>query len=589
MRRLITLLLAASIPLPASAAPPVEATSSPAAAVFAAIGRRYLDDIAELAPVYATQLGDHRHDADLEDLSAAGRARRLSVERALLTDLARIDRTALPPGDQVDAALLDNALRYDIWDGETLQSWAWNPEDYNETAGSALYALAARDFAPWPVRLRAATARMEKLPALFAQARANLVPARVPLIHAQTVAKQTSGILDIVDTMLAPHLGELPADEQARFKAAAAGLRAAVMTQQAWIEQTLVPHAKGDFRLGATLYDRKLAFALNSPLSRAEIKQRAVAAVIATRAEMYGIARTVLAGAPGTPEQPTDAQQQAAIAAALELSYDRRPARDAVIATAETALARASEFVRRANLVSVPETPLQIIPMPKFQQGVAIAYCDSPGPLDSKLGTFYAVSPIPSEWSAAQTSSFLREYNDYMIQDVTVHEAMPGHYLQLAHANATQTPLRAVLQSGSFIEGWAVYAEGLMADQGFRGDDPLFKLTMLKMRLRSITNALLDIGIHTENMSHEAAIKLMTDTAFQQEREAEGKWTRARLTSAQLPTYFVGFSEHSELRRAAEAKAGKAFDLRAYHDQLLSYGSPPVRYARALMFGEAIR
>ena len=285
----------------------------------------------------------------------------------------------------------------------------------------------------------------------------------------------------------------------------------------------------------------------------------------------------------------TQTDDMAAIVAALELTYQRRPARDAVIATAERALTQATDFARSANLVSVPATPLQIIPMPKFQQGVAIAYCDSPGPLDSKLGTFYAVSPIPSEWSKAQTTSFLREYNDYMIADVTVHEAMPGHYLQLAHANAAQSPLRAVLASGSFIEGWAVYAEGLMADQGFRGDDPLFKLTMLKMRLRSITNALLDIGIHTEGMTHEAAIKLMTQTAFQQEREAEGKWTRARLTSAQLPTYFVGFSEHSELRRAAEAKAGTAFDLKAYHDQLLSYGSPPVRYARALMFGEAIR
>ncbi len=590
MRRLIALLLSAAVPLPAGAAEP--ATSSASTAAFAAIGQRYLDGIAALSPVYATQLGDHRHDADLDDMSAAGRARRVAAEKALLADLDRLDRTALSPGDQVDAALLDNALRYAVWDSETLQSWAWNPEDYNETAGSALYALAARDFAPWAVRLRAATARMEKLPALFAQARANIVPARVPLIHAQTVAKQTGGVIDIVDGMLMPHLGELSAQDQVRFKAAAARLRAEVATQQTWIDKTLVPNAKGDFRLGAALYDRKLAFALNSPLSRAEIKQRASAAVIATRAQMYAIARTVLtgrAGAPPTPERPTDAQQQAAIAAALELSYEHRPARNAVIATAQAALTQATAFVRSANLVSVPETPLQIIPMPKFQQGVAIAYCDSPGPLDSKLGTFYAVSPIPSEWSEAQTASFLREYNDYMIADVTVHEAMPGHYLQLAHANATQTTLRAVLASGSFIEGWAVYAEGLMADEGYRGDDPLFKLTMLKMRLRSITNALLDIGIHTEGMSHEAAIRLMTQTAFQQEREAEGKWTRARLTSAQLPTYFVGFSEHSELRRAAEAKAGKAFDLKAYHDRLLSYGSPPVRYARALMFGEAIR
>jgi len=562
------------------------------AAGFPALGQAYLDGLGRISPVYATQLGDHRHDADVPDMGAAGRAARLAFARDMLARLGRIDRAALPPEQQVDAALLENALRYDIWDVETLQSWAWDPQVYNDAAGSALYSLAARDFAPWPVRLRAATLRMEKLPALLAQARASLVPARVPAIHAETVARQNGGIVEIVDGMLAPHLGELPAPDQARFKAAAAKLRAAVAEHQAWLEKTLVPNAKGDFRLGAKLYDEKLAFALNSPLSRAEIKRRAEAALADTRSQMYAVARTALAGKPGapaTPESPTPAQQQTAIEAALELSYQHRPQRNAVIPTAEAALARATAFVRSSGLVSVPESPLKIIPMPKFQQGVAIAYCDSPGPLDRNLGTFYAVSPIPAEWSDAQATSFLREYNDYMIDDVTVHEAMPGHYLQLAHANAGQTPLRAVLASGSFIEGWAVYAEGQMADAGYRKDDPLFRLTMLKMRLRSITNALIDIAIQTEGMSHDAAIALMTKQAFQQEREAEGKWTRARLTSAQLPTYFVGYSEHAELRRAAETRDGAKFDRKAYHDKLLGTGSPPVRYARALMFGEAVR
>jgi uncharacterized protein (DUF885 family) len=592
MRPLFALLLTAALPLTATAQSPQPAAQPAVANPFTAVGQTYLDGLARISPVYATQLGDHRHDADVPDMGAAGRAARLAFSRDMLTRLGAIDRASLSPDQQVDAALMENALRYDVWDVETLQSWAWDPQVYNDAAGTALYSLAARDFAPWPVRLRAATARMEKLPALLAQARASLVPARVPSIHAETVARQNGGIVEIVDGMLVPHLGELPAAEQARFKAAAAKLRTAVAEHQTWLDKTLVPNARGDFRLGAKLYDQKLAFALNSPLSRAEIRRRAETALADTRSEMYAVARTALAGKPGapaTPATPAAAQQQAAIEAALELSYQRRPQRNAVIPTAEAALARATAFVRSAGLVSVPESPLKIIPMPKFQQGVAIAYCDSPGPLDRNLGTFYAVSPIPAEWSEAQATSFLREYNDYMIDDVTVHEAMPGHYLQLAHANAGQTPLRAVLASGSFIEGWAVYAEGQMADAGYRKDDPLFRLTMLKMRLRSITNALIDIAIQTEGMSHDAAIDLMTKQAFQQEREAEGKWTRARLTSAQLPTYFVGYSEHAELRRDAEAKAGATFDRKAYHDKLLGYGSPPVRYARALMFGEAIR
>jgi uncharacterized protein (DUF885 family) len=596
MRRLLlSIALASASFAPALAhqpAPAASAAASQAGAAFAALGRDYLDGLARLSPVYATQLGDHRYDSEVPDMSAAGRAARTAFSRAMLARLDRMDRAGLSPQQQVDAALLGNALRYDIWDVDTLQSWAWDPQIYNDAAGSALYGLAARDFAPWPDRLRAATARMDRLPALLAQARANLVPGRVPAIHAQTVAQQNGGLIDIVDGMLAPHLNELPMVDQSRFRAAADRLRRAVAEHQNWLDKVLVPGAKGDFRLGSTLYDQKLAFALNSPLGRDEIKRRAQAALTATRAEMYGIARTVLAGKPGAPAlpvAPTEMQQQAAIEAALELSYRHRPARGAVIATAEAALARATAFVRSADLVSVPQTPLKIIPMPRFQQGVAIAYCDSPGPLDRNFGTFYAVSPIPAEWSEAQANSFLREYNDYMIDDVTVHEAMPGHYLQLAHANAAQSPLGAVLASGSFIEGWAVYAEGQISDAGYRRDDPLFRLTMLKMRLRSISNALLDIAIQTEGMDHDAAMKLMTVSAFQQEREAEGKWTRARLTSAQLPTYFVGYSEHTELRRDAEARRGAAFNRKAYHDALLATGSPPVRYARALMFGEPIR
>ena len=226
--------------------------------------------------------------------------------------------------------------------------------------------------------------------------------------------------------------------------------------------------------------------------------------------------------------------------------------------------------------------------MPKFQQGVAVAYCDSPGPLEKHLGTFYAVSPIPADWTEAQTTSFLREYNDYMLHDLSIHEAMPGHYLQIAHSNENRSVLRAVLSSGPFVEGWAVYAERMMADADYLDGDPLFKLTVLKMRMRSITNTLLDIGIHTEGLTEAQAMKLMMEGAFQQEREAAGKWTRARLGSTQLLSYFVGYSEHMDMRREAERRAGAGFDLMRYNDAAISHGSPPVRFVRALMFNEPI-
>ena len=594
----LTLVLAAcqsTAPTRGSAAPE-SATAAPvdanADARFADLSRRWLDGAMRLSPVSATQIGDHRFDAELDDLSAAGRDARGKFSKDMLAELDDIDANRLSRANQVDAAMLRNQLRYDLWDLETMQSWAWDPQVYSQLAGGALYTLMAREFAPLPDRLRSATARMEKLPALFAQARENLDPARVPKIHAETVAKQNKGLLSLVDGLIVPHADALSGTDRARLDAAIAGLRAAVDQQQTWLDDTLVPNAKGNFRIGAELYDAKLAFALNSPLDRTEIRRRAEAELVRVRAQMYAISRDVLGGeldGRALPAGPDADVQQAAIEAALERAYAERPAREQVMGTAEQALAQASAFVREKDLVTMPDTPVRIIAMPEFQRGVALAYCDPPGPLDKDMPTFYAVSPIPEDWTDTQVTSFLREYNTRSIHELTIHEAMPGHYLQLAHANRYPSTLRAVLYSGPFVEGWAVYAEKMMANAGYLGGDPLYKLINLKWDLRVIGNALIDQAIQVDGMTREQAMDLMTRQTFQEEREAAGKWVRAQLTSAQLPTYFVGYQEHMDLRREAERRAGANFDLKHYNDTVLSFGSPPVRYVRELMFDEPIR
>ncbi len=568
------------------------AAMSPADAKFADLSRRWLDGWLALNPVNATQVGDHRFDDRLDQLDAPGRQRIVDFSKAMLGELDAIDVNALSRENQVDAAILRNQLQGDIWNIETYQGWAWDPQVYSGLAGGAIYNLMARDFAPMPQRLKSATARMEQIPALFAQMRANLDPARVPLIHAQTVAKQNDGVIELVDQFIVPNAGQLQGADRARLDAAVANLRKAVAEQQAWLDKTLVPNAKGDFRIGAKLYDQKLQFALMSSLSRAEIKQRAEAEMSRVREEMYGIARQVLqgrAGAPPTPERPSEEQKQKAIEAALDLAYADRPARDQVVDAAKAALAKATDFVRSHDLVGVPDDPVKVILMPEFQRGVAVAYCDSPGPLDKGLDTYFAISPIPDDWTREQTDSFLREYNSRMIELLAIHEAMPGHYLEGAYSARFPSTLRAVLRSGLFAEGWAVYTERMMADAGFDGDDPLFKLVQRKFYLRTIANSLLDQGVHVDGWSREQAMRLMTHDAFQQEREAAGKWVRAQLSSAQLPTYFVGVQEQFDTRKAVQAKLGDKFDLKAYHDQVLSYGAPPVRFVRELMLDEPIR
>ncbi len=574
-------------------APPAQAqVAMTADAAFAALSKDWLDGMPALSPVSATSIGDHRFDAEIDDLSPEGRAHSVAFARDMLARLDAISASGLNRQNQVDALILRNQLQSDIWSTQTLQAWAWDPQVYSGLAGGAIYGLMAREFAPMPERLKSAISRMEKLPRLYAQMRANLDPARVPKIHAETAARQNGGVLALVDQFIVPNAGQLQGADRARLDAAIAGLRAAVAGNQQWLDRTLVPNARGDFRLGAALYDRKLAFSLNSALSRGEIKRRAEAELARTRTEMYDIARQVMHGKPGAPAlpaRPTVAQQQAAIEAALELAYAERPAREDVVPFAKATLAAATDFVRKHDLVGVPDDPVKIILMPEFQRGVAVAYCDSPGPLDKGLDTYFAISPIPDDWTAQQAESFLREYNDRMIHLLSIHEAMPGHYLEGAHSANFDSTLRAVLRSGLFAEGWAVYTERMMADAGYLDGDPLFRLVQLKFYLRSIGNAILDQGVHVDGWTRAQAMDFMTRQTFQQEREAAGKWVRAQLTSAQLPTYFVGAQEHFDTRRAVEARRGGAFVLKRYHDQVLSYGAPPVRFVRQMMLDEPIR
>ncbi|MBV9044214.1 MAG: DUF885 domain-containing protein [Alphaproteobacteria bacterium] len=593
-RRTVTSLLGATaLTVPALGKPRRVAggAASGADAKFVSISKKWLEAYLRLQPTSATDIGDHRYDGEIDDMSPAGRALALKTYKNLLAELTALDRSKLSRDNQVDALLLINRLKREIWDEEVMQSWAWNPQAYSSLTGGPLYSLMAREFAPLPARLRSATLRMEKIPRVFEQMRAGLVIDRVPPVYATTVQKQNAGVKSIIDSMVLPHADALSGAERERLEKAAATAKAAAAEQQEWIDKTLVPGARGDFRIGAARFDEKLQFTLNSNLTRAEVRRRAEAAVVTCRAQMYEVSRKALAGhagAPPMPDAPTPEQQQAVISAALELAYAVKPARDKVVAESESALARATGFVRDRNLITLPDAPVAVVLMPEFARGVSVAYCDAAGPLEKGGKTFYTVSPIPDDWTDKQVDSFLREYNSLGIQDIAVHEAMPGHYVQIWHANQCPSMIRAVLSSGSFVEGWACYAEAMMVENGFLADQPLYHLVQLKVLLRTITNAILDQAIHVDGISRDAAMRLMTETAFQQESEAAGKWVRASLSSTQLSTYFVGVSEHNEMRAEAQKRAGGGFDLKAYHDKALSYGSAPVRYVRALMFDEPI-
>ena len=547
---------------------------------FQKIAHDYVEQYLRANPEDATELGDHRFDGRLTDYSPEARAKDLSTQKEFRDKLNTIDAPQLTGANNIDFRILKENIDYEIFRAEELKEPEWNPLVYMQSSANSLYLLVARDFAPAEKRVPNLRQRMEKIPGVIAQAKANLQ--HPPRVHTETAIEQTQGAISLVRDGLAALLDQAPQmkNELAPLQEKTA---AALADYKKWLQNDLLPRSDGNFRLGAEKFRKKLRFALASDMPMEEIMKRAQTDLQQTQTAIYETALPLYKKYLPNADAATLADKHKVTAAVLDKLAEQHPDDATVVGYAQKVLAEATDFVKQHNLVTVPTVPLDVIAMPEFKRGVAIAYCDSPGPLDKNGKTFFAVAPTPKDWSKERKESFFREYNNYMIRDLTVHEAMPGHYLQLAHANEFHAPtlVRAIFRSGTFIEGWAVYCEQMMAEQGYGG--PEVKMQQLKMRLRAIANAILDQSIHAGNMTQQQAMDLMTKEAFQQEGEAVAKWKRARLTSAQLSTYFVGATEHLDLRAADQNKLGKDFDLKKYNDRVISYGSPAVKYVRELM------
>jgi uncharacterized protein (DUF885 family) len=547
---------------------------------FQKVAHDYVEQYLRANPEQATELGDHRFDGELTDYSVGARARDLTTQKEFRDKLNTIDGSQLTGANSIDFRILKENIDYQIFRAEELKEPEWNPLVYMQSLANSLYLLVARDFAPAEKRIPSLRQRLEKIAGVIAQAKANLQ--HPPRIHTETAIEQTQGAINLVRTELAPLLDQAP-----EMKKELAPLQdktaAALEDYKNWLKNDLLPRSDGDFRLGAEKYKKKLRFALASDLPVEEILKRAKADLEQTQTAIYETALPLYKKYFSKADQQTIADKHKVTAAVLDKLAEQHPTDATVVDYAKKVVTEATDFVKRHDVAGVPNVPLDVIAMPEFKRGIAIAYCDSPGPLEKNGQTFFAVAPTPKDWSKERKESFFREYNNYMIRDLTVHEAMPGHFLQLARSNEFRAPtlVRAIFQSGPFIEGWAVYCEQVMAEQGYGG--PEVKMQQLKMRLRAICNAILDQSIHAGNMNEKEAMDLMTKEGYQQEGEAVAKWKRARLTSAQLSTYFVGATEHLDLRAAEQKKLGDKFNLKKYNDQVISYGSPPVKYVRELM------
>jgi len=554
--------------------------AAPQDEAFQKIAHDYVEQYLRANPEQATELGDHRFDGDVTDYSAEARAKDLAAQKEFRDKLNAVDESQLSSANAVDFRILKENIDYEIFRTEELKEPDWNPLVYMQSLANSLYLLVARDFAPADKRIANLRLRMQKIPGVIAQAKANLQ--HPPRVDTETAIEQTQGAINLVGAELAPLLDQAP---QMKNELAPLQKKTAATLEEykKWLQTDLLPRSDGNFRLGAEKYRKKLRFALASDLPMEEILKRAKADLEQTQTAIYETALPLYKKYFPEADQQTLADKHKVTAAVLDKLAEQHPNDATVVDYAKKVVTEATDFVKQHDLVSVPNVPLDVIVMPEFKRGVAIAYCDAPGPLEKNGKTFFAVAPTPKDWSKERKESFFREYNNYMIRDLTVHEAMPGHFLQLARANEFRAPtlVRAIFQSGTFIEGWAVYCEQMMAEQAYGG--PEVKMQQLKMRLRAICNAILDQSIHAGNMTEKEAMDLMTKEAYQQEGEAVAKWKRARLTSAQLSTYFVGVTEHLDLRAAEQKKLGGGFNLKRYNDEVISYGSPPVKYVRELM------
>lgn len=548
---------------------------------FEKIAKDYVEGLLAAHPETATALGDHRFDNALADYSPDSRQRQLIRAKQSRDALKEFDDVSQLTGpNQVDVRILRENVDDEIFELEELKEAEWNPLVYNESLANSLYLLVARDFDVPEKRIENLRKRMEAMPVVIKQAEQNLK--RSPRVHTETAIEQVQGAISLVREDLKPLLDQAP-----ELKKDLAPLQErtakALEEYKGWLQKDLLPRSDGNFRLGVERFRKKLRFALASDLSVEEIMKRAQADLEQTQNAIYETAVPLYRKYfPNANESALNDRKKVVADVLAKLAQDH-PDDATLVDYARKVVTEATDYVKQHRVVTVPAKPLEVIVMPEFKRGVAIAYCDSPGPLEQNGKTFYAVAPTPKDWTKQRRDSFFREYNNYMLRDLTAHEAMPGHYLQLAHSNEFKAPtlVRAVFQSGPFIEGWAVYVEQVMAEAGYGG--PEVKMQQLKMRLRAICNAILDQGIHAGNMSEQQAMDLMRKEAFQEEGEAVAKWKRARLTSAQLSTYFVGVTEHLDLRERAKTKAGASFDLQKYNDTVISFGSPPIKYVRELM------
>jgi uncharacterized protein (DUF885 family) len=602
----ITLFTAAALVAALIAAPITTMPAQPQdlSAKFATLSDEFMKASLVLSPSGASQAGYHSYvdpathktvalDALLDDMSAEG----IAKQRAFFAEWRGRFHTETPlaslnPEDAADWQLIDDQIGLNLLEFDKIQSYKHNPTVAVELIGNAIFLPLTQNYAPLETRLSHVLARVSQIPHFLVQVQPYIADSDPVWI--KTAVEENEGNIELIGTTLKQQLPPNSEQLNAEYAQVTPAAIAALKSYNEYLSGIFAKRAKtGTWRLGKPLYDEKFRLVMETPVTPEQVLADAEAEMQSVRAEMLQLALPMHARMyPGDTDHsdlPEKERQNKIISEVLSKISDDHCDRNQLMPTIQSDLAGITQFIVDKKIVSLgPRDNLKVVPTPVFLRGIySVAGFHSAPPLEPGAEAEYWVTPIDPKMSAAQADSKLREYNNYTLKWLTIHEALPGHYVQFEHLNNIQPErrrlLRSIFANGAYVEGWAEYVAQVMMDEGFMNGSPEFRLVMRKIRLRVIANAILDIKMHTLDMSDREALELMTKDSFQTQAEAEGKLLRVKLSSTQLPTYYVGIREWFTLRKNYQAAAGANFNLRKFHDAALDEGPLPVPVVEKLL------
>jgi uncharacterized protein (DUF885 family) len=540
----------------------------------------YVTSLWKINPGWASGVGYHKYDSILSIPDANGDKLQLEFVNAQLDSLKQYDIENLSDNNKTDFQMIKNQLEATIFSIKELKSSEWNPSEYN-VCGSFAEILNGK-YAPLEVRLRAFNIKMNNVPAYYEAAKKNI---KNPTIeHTELAIAQNLGGSSAFDTDLNAALqqSKLSAAEKKEIQDKAKIAKKAVTDYADWLKK-LPNKTPRSFRLGAALYAKKFNFDIESSYTADEIFKIANDHKKDLHDKMFVLADKLWAKYKGNEAKPTNKLDL--IKQVIDKISLQHTTPEKFQSEIEKQIPELTAYVKAKDLLYIdPSKPLVVRKEPAYMAGVAGASISAPGPYDKNANTYYNVGSMTG-WTAENSESYLREYNDYILQILNIHEAIPGHYTQLVYSNQSPSIIKSILGNGAMVEGWAVYTEKMMLESGYKNSDEMW-LMYYKWNLRTTCNTILDISVHTKNMSKEAAIDLLTKEAFQQQAEADGKWKRVTLSQVQLCSYFTGYTEIYNLREELKKKEGDKFNLKKFHEKFLSFGSAPVKYIKELMISK---